>query len=63
MHRSHADKSDGFPLPLIRDPQNGGVAVVRIDDPRGGAEGYTFEVTWSAAVPFSANAPGLARTQ
>jgi hypothetical protein len=41
---------------LIRDPQNGGVAVVRIDDPRGGAEGYTFEVAWSAAGPFSANA-------
>ncbi len=31
---------------LIRDPRNGGVAVVRISDPSGGAEGYTFEVTW-----------------
>src|SRR5258708_24109757 len=31
---------------LIRDPRNGGVAVVRISDPPGGADGYTFEVTW-----------------
>jgi hypothetical protein len=41
---------------LIREPRNGGVAVVRIDHPRGGAEGYTFDVTWSAGGPFSANA-------
>src|SRR5216683_1589859 len=31
---------------LIRDPRNGGVAVVRIEDPSGGAEGYTFEILW-----------------
>src|SRR5258708_3176092 len=31
---------------LIRDPRNGGVAVVRISDPPGGADGYTFELTW-----------------
>src|SRR5262245_35882894 len=32
---------------LIRDPRNGGVAVVRIEDPQGGAEGYTFDLMWS----------------
>jgi len=32
---------------LIASPQNGGAAVVRIDDPDSGAEGYTFRVTWS----------------
>ncbi len=31
---------------LVRDPRNGGVAVVRIEDPQGGAEGYTFDITW-----------------
>jgi hypothetical protein len=31
---------------LVRDPGNGGVAVVRIQDPEGGAEGYTFDLTW-----------------
>src|SRR5712692_11523240 len=32
---------------LVRDPRNGGVAVVRIEDPQGGAEGYTFDLFWS----------------
>jgi len=31
---------------LIRDPRNGGVAVVQIEDPSGGAEGYTFDIMW-----------------
>lgn len=31
---------------LVRGPQNGGVAVVRIQDPDNGAEGYTFDLTW-----------------
>jgi hypothetical protein len=31
---------------LIRDPRNGGVAVIRLEDPQGGSEGYTFDVTW-----------------
>jgi len=31
---------------MIRDPRNGGAAVVRISDPSGGAEGYTFDLTW-----------------
>jgi hypothetical protein len=31
---------------LVRGPQNGGPAVVRIQDPQGGAEGYTFALSW-----------------
>src|SRR5882757_6781954 len=31
---------------LIRDPRNGGVAVVRIEDKDGGSEGYTFDLFW-----------------
>jgi hypothetical protein len=32
---------------LIRDPNNsGGAAVVRIDDSKGGREGYTFDLEW-----------------
>ena len=32
---------------LVRDPRNaGGTAVVRIEDPKGGAEGYTFDLIW-----------------
>jgi hypothetical protein len=31
---------------LIRDPRNGGPAVVRIEDSNGGAEGYTFDLFW-----------------
>jgi len=33
---------------LARDPrQNRGVAVIRIEDPKGGREGYTFDLLWS----------------
>jgi hypothetical protein len=32
---------------LIRDPRDGGAAVVRIEDPQSGSEGYTFDITWS----------------
>lgn len=31
---------------LVREPGNGGAAVVRIEDPQGGQEGYTFDLTW-----------------
>jgi hypothetical protein len=32
---------------LVRDPrQNRGIAVVRIEDSKGGREGYTFDLTW-----------------
>ncbi len=33
---------------LASDPRsNDGVAIVRIEDPRGGSHGYTFEIEWS----------------
>jgi len=32
---------------LIRDPRNGGPAVVHIEDPDNGSEGYTFDIFWS----------------
>ena len=31
---------------LVRDPRNGGVAVVQIEDRQGGSEGYTFDLFW-----------------
>lgn len=31
---------------LVRDPRNGGTAVVQIEDKNGGSEGYTFDITW-----------------
>jgi hypothetical protein len=32
---------------LVRDPRgSGGVAVIRIDDPKGGSENYTGDITW-----------------
>jgi hypothetical protein len=33
---------------LVRDPRNGGVAVVQIEDKDGGAEGYTFDLLWDS---------------
>ena len=36
---------------LVRDPRNGGVAVIRIEDTGGGAEGYTFDLTWGGGEP------------
>jgi hypothetical protein len=33
---------------LVRDPRgSGGVAVIRIEDPKGGTEGYTGDIFWS----------------
>ena len=33
---------------LIRNPQNGGAAVVEIEDKDNGADGYTFDILWDA---------------
>ena len=41
---------------LVRDPRNGGVAVVRIEDPQGGSEGYTFDIEWGGS-GYSSNRP------
>src|ERR1700682_3354373 len=38
---------------LVRDPRNGGVAVVRIEAPEGGAQAYPFDLTWGGAVPVA----------
>jgi len=32
---------------LVRDPREGGVAVIRLEDPQSGSEGYTFDITWN----------------
>ncbi len=32
---------------LVRPAGDGGPAVIRIDDPKGGSEGYTFDIFWS----------------
>lgn len=35
---------------LVQDPRNNnGMAVIRIDDPNSGSEGYTFDIEWSGA--------------
>jgi len=31
---------------LVRPPERGGPAVIRIEDPQGGSEGYTFDIFW-----------------
>ncbi len=36
---------------LIRDPRNGGVAVVRIEDKDNGADTYKFDLTWNGNYP------------
>lgn len=41
---------------LVRDPRNGGVAVVRIEDKDNGREGYTFDLFWNAG--FDGGRPG-----
>jgi hypothetical protein len=40
---------------LVRGPQSGGIAAVRIQDPDGGSEGYTFDLTWGAGDRFNSN--------
>ncbi len=34
---------------LLRDPGDGGAAIVRIEDNAGGSEGYTFDIMWANA--------------
>ena len=46
---------------LLRDPaSNRGTAVVRIEDPQGGREGYTFDIEWrgAGASGFRPDGPG-----
>src|SRR5947207_10574616 len=34
---------------LVREPRNGGAAVVRIEDKDNGSEGYTFDLFWNGS--------------
>lgn len=44
---------------LIRDPrENRGVAVVRLEDSKGGREGYTFDIEWRGYANSSVNGRG-----
>lgn len=44
---------------LVRDPRsNRGAAVVRIYDPKGGREGYTFDLEWRGAFAGGNNSSG-----
>jgi hypothetical protein len=36
---------------LVREPRGGSPAVIRIEDPQGGADGYTFDLEWSYGPP------------
>jgi hypothetical protein len=36
---------------LVRNPRSGGAAIIRIEDPGGGSEGYTFDIMWGNAEP------------
>src|ERR1043166_2142457 len=40
---------------LIQDPRNGGAAVVQIEDRQGGAEAYTFDITWDSRGGYTGN--------
>jgi hypothetical protein len=37
---------------LVSDPRNSGLATVRIEDPSGGREGYTFDLEWSGGSSY-----------
>lgn len=39
-------------MTLIQDPRNNGVAVIRIEDPKGGREGYTFDLEWKGGSDY-----------
>jgi len=47
-------------MDMIRDPRNGGAAVIHIEDPQGGREGYTFDLFWGGTGPMFGgnNGPG-----
>jgi len=46
---------------LVRDPRGRGPAVVRIDDPQGGPEGYTFDLEWSYGGGYAPGPPPFTR--
>ncbi|MDQ6759344.1 MAG: hypothetical protein M3Z32_05680 [Acidobacteriota bacterium] len=42
---------------LVRDPRQGGAAVVEIEDKEGGAEAYTFDLMWDSRANGGGNQP------
>ncbi len=44
---------------LMRDPRNGGAAVVRLEDPDGGREGYKFDLMWGGGGGGFQGQPGF----
>src|SRR5690242_4648110 len=46
---------------LVQDPRNGGVAVIRIEDPQGGREGYTFDLEWRGGSGYGGGRGGYDR--
>lgn len=42
---------------LVRDPRNGGAAVVHIEDPKSGSEGYTFDLIWEGGAGYPGGYP------
>src|SRR4051794_39744645 len=58
-------------IELVGGPQNGGPAVVRIQDPEGGAQVYQFELSWNNGgqgyqtnnQPYPGGAPAYANNQ
>jgi hypothetical protein len=48
---------------LIGDPLNTGMAVVRIEDPKSGREGYTFDLQWDGAAGPMPGGPGYPNQQ
>jgi len=43
---------------LVSEPGGGRGAVVRIEDPKGGSEGYTFDLEWTGGSDFGGGRPG-----
>ena len=47
---------------LIRDPMSGrGIAVLRVDDPKGGAEAYAFDLLWRGGSDYNNSGQGYGR--
>ncbi len=45
-------------MDLVQDPRNGGAAVIRIEDSKGGSEGYTFDLFWNGRGAAYSGGPG-----
>ncbi len=43
---------------LVQAPSGNRPAIVRIDDPKGGSEGYTFDLIWRGGTAWGSSGPG-----